>query len=145
MRSRLIISDLGEINWIIGWAITRDHEARTLSISQTSYITASLQRYGFEDIRTLSTLMDPNIKLLASQSPQMPEEFATMKNKPYQEAVGTLMYASLGTHPDIAYTVGILSKFNEKPGLVHWNVLKRIYAYLAGTSIRKKGFGPKAT
>jgi len=75
----------------------------------------------------------------------MPEEFATMKNKPYQEAVGTLMYASLGTHPDIAYTVGILSKFNEKPGLVHWNVLKRIYAYLAGTSIRKKGFGPKAT
>ena len=70
--------------------------------------------------------MDPNIKLSASQSPQTPDEFAAMKNKPYREAVGTLMYASLGTRPDIAYAVGILSKFNEKPGLVHWNALKRV-------------------
>ena len=64
-----------------------------------------------------------------------------MKNKPYCEAVGTLMYASLRTCPDIAYTVGILSKFNEKPGLVHWNTLKCIYAYLAGTRDLKLTFG----
>ena len=76
LHLHLIISDLGEINWIIGWAITQDHEARTLSISQTFYITASLQRYGFEDICTFSTSMDPYIKLSASQSPQTPEEFA---------------------------------------------------------------------
>ena len=56
-----------------------------------------------------------------------------MKNKPYCEAVGTLMYASLGMHLDITYAVGILSKFNKKPGLVHWNMLKHVYAYLAGT------------
>ena len=64
--SHLIISDLGELNWIIGWAITRDHEAHTLSISQTSYITVSLQQYRFEDICHLSTPMDPNIKLSTS-------------------------------------------------------------------------------
>jgi len=114
-----------------------------LSISQTSYITSSLQRYGFEDIRYLSTPMDSNIKLSTSQSPQTPEEFAVMKNKPYREAVGTLMYASLGTRPDITYAVGILSKFNEKPGLVHWNTLKRVYAYLAGTRDVKLTFGAR--
>ena len=85
--------------------------------------------------------MDPNIKLSASQSPQTPEEFAAMKNKPYHEAVGTLMYASLGTWLDITYAVEILSKFNEKPGLVHWNALKHVYAYLAGTWDLKLTFG----
>jgi hypothetical protein len=119
LRLHLTISDLGEINWIIGWAITQDCEACTLSISQTSYIIASLQCYGFEDIRPLFTPMDPNVKLSASQSPQTPEEFTAIKNKPYREAVGTLMYVSLGTRPDIAYAIGILSKFNKKPGLVH--------------------------
>ena len=64
-----------------------------------------------------------------------------MKNKPYREAVGTLMYMSLGTRPDITYAVGILSKFNEKLGLVHWNTLKCVYAYLAGTQDLKLTFG----
>jgi len=63
----------------------------------------------------------------------MPEEFAAMKNKPYCEAVRTLMYMLLGTCLDIMYAVGILSKFNEKLGLVHWNMLKWVYAYLSGT------------
>jgi hypothetical protein len=56
-----------------------------------------------------------------------------MKDKPYREAVGSLMYASLGTRPDITYTVSILSKFTDNPGLVHWNTVKCIFAYLAGT------------
>jgi hypothetical protein len=56
-----------------------------------------------------------------------------MKTKPYREAVGSLMYASLGTQPDITYAVGILSRFIQNPGLPHWHAVKRVFAYLAGT------------
>jgi len=52
---------------------------------------------------------------------------------PYHEAVGSLMYAALGTRPDIAYAVQTVSRFSSKPGLDHWEAVKRIFRYLKGT------------
>ncbi|THH12624.1 hypothetical protein EUX98_g9795 [Antrodiella citrinella] len=43
------------------------------------------------------------------------------------------MYASVATRPDITYAVSLLSRFSEKPGIAHWNAVKRVYAYLKGT------------
>ena len=56
-----------------------------------------------------------------------------MKDKPYREAVGSLNYTSLGTRPDIAYVVSVLSRYLDNPGLAHWVAVKRVFAYLAGT------------
>ena len=41
--------------------------------------------------------MDPNVPLLKSQSPMKLTDIAQMQNVPYQEAVGSLMYAAMGT------------------------------------------------
>jgi hypothetical protein len=38
------------------------------------------------------------------------------------------------TRPDIAFSVSQDSQFCENPGNGHWNGVKRILAYLAGTS-----------
>ena len=40
------------------------------------------------------------------------------------------MYAMLGTHPDISFSVTIVSKFSGNPGIVHWEAVKQIYWYL---------------
>jgi hypothetical protein len=42
------------------------------------------------------------------------------------------MYNSL-FRLDITYTVSVLSKFAHNPDLAHWNAVKRVFAYLAGT------------
>ena len=55
-----------------------------------------------------------------------------MRNVPYHEAVGSLMYASLGTHPDITYAVQTVSRFTKNPGMAHWEAVKRIFRYLKG-------------
>lgn len=133
LSKSLKITDMGEIHWIVGIAVKRDREARTISISQTSYIDSCLQRYGFELLKPLSMPMDPSAKFSINQSPRTSIEQAQMKDKPYREAIGSLMYVALGTRPDICYALGILAKFNDNPGLAHWNALKRIYAYLSGT------------
>ena len=44
--------------------------------------------------------MDPNVRLTSAQSPSTTEEFTIMRNIPYHEAIGSLMYAMLGTQPD---------------------------------------------
>ena len=61
------------------------------------------------------------------QSPTTMEEIAAMQHIPYHEAVGSLMYATLGTRPDICYAVQSVSRFNTKPGLVHWEAVKHIF------------------
>ena len=91
-----------------------------------------LEQYGFENVCHVSTPMDPNVHLSKSDLPQTPQEFAVMKDKPYREAIGSLNYMSLGTHPDIAYVVSVLSHYLDNPKLVHWAAVKWVFAYLAG-------------
>ncbi len=56
-----------------------------------------------------------------------------MRDVPYQALVGTLMYLMVGTRPDIAYAIGVLSQFMHNPGRVHWEAGKRVLRYLKGT------------
>ena len=52
---------------------------------------------------------------------------------PYREAVGTLLWLSLGTRPDISYAVAQVAKYNDCYGMQHWQAVKRIFRYLKGT------------
>ena len=56
-----------------------------------------------------------------------------MKNVLYREAVGSLMYAAMGTRPDIAFATSTVAQFCDNPGWVHWEAVKRIFRYLIGT------------
>jgi len=60
-----------------------------------------------------------------------------MKKTPYREAIGSLMYATVATCPDIAFTVSTLSQFLSNLGVAHWEAVKRIFRYLAGTKTFK--------
>ena len=51
----------------------------------------------------------------------------------YQSAVGTLMYAMLGTQPDIAYAVSSVSQYAANPTKAHMAAVKWIFSYLRGT------------
>ena len=59
-------------------------------------------------------------------SPQTDKEVEEMKQIPYKEAVGALLYISTSTRPDISYAVGQVAKFNHNPGFQHWKAVKRI-------------------
>ena len=56
-----------------------------------------------------------------------------MKTVPYREAIGSLMYASVATRPDISFAVSTLSQFLDNLGCAHWEAMKRIFQYLSGT------------
>lgn len=71
--------------------------------------------------------MEPSTKLHSGQSPSTGTEYAAMKHIPYREAVGSLMYASLSSRPDILYAVTTISRFSSNPGSAHWDAVRRIY------------------
>src|SRR5271168_2704740 len=135
------ITDMGELHWILGIEVRRIREERKILLSQKSYIDSILRRYNFDDLKPVSTPMDPNTRLTSAQSPSTTEELGAMRNIPYHEAVGSLMYATLGTRPDICFAVQTVSRFNSKPGLAHWEAVKRIFRYLKGTKELWLGYG----
>ncbi|UYV72434.1 hypothetical protein LAZ67_9003118 [Cordylochernes scorpioides] len=56
---------------------------------------------------------------------------------PYHELIGGLSYLSQRTRPDIAYAVGILSRYCDNYTRKHWEAGKRVLRYLKST----KDFG----
>ena len=132
MREHVEITDLGELHWLLRIEVKREKESHSISLLQRSYIELIICHFSFEDSKPISTPIDPNSKILTTQSPSTGAQYASMHNVPYHEAVGALMYAMLGTCPDISFTVTIVSKFSSNPGIAHWEAVKHIYQYLIG-------------
>ena len=139
------ITDLGELHWLLGVKIKRDHEQCTIHLTQRSCIESILRQYNLQDLKPVSSPMEPHIRLTSSQLPQTTEEFAQMRDVPYHEAVGLLMYTALGTRPDIASAVQMVSWFSSKPGITHWEAVKQIFCYLKGTKDLWLTFGHEKT
>ena len=51
----------------------------------------------------------------------------------HQSAVGSLLYLSTGTRPDIAYAVCTVARYCYQSTLHHWVAVKHIFPYLNGT------------
>ena len=136
------MSDLGELTTYLGLEISRERSRWLLTLHQTKYIDKILHRHGMQDARPSLTPLDPNTRLVSSPKVTTTEPNAkSVDLELYQSAVGSLMYAMLGTRPDIAYTVGLVSQFNHSPQPEHWVAVKRIFRYLAGTRELKIQYG----
>ena len=68
-----------------------------------------------------------------SEISQPEKENSKTHNFPYRQAVGVLMYLMLGTRPDLAYSVGFLSRSLENSSLEDVAHVKRVFRYIAGT------------
>uniref|UniRef100_F6H832 Protein kinase domain-containing protein n=1 Tax=Vitis vinifera TaxID=29760 RepID=F6H832_VITVI len=49
-----------------------------------------------------------------------------MRTIPYSSLVGSLMYAQVCTHPDIAFVVGMLGRYLSNLGSQHWKAAKKV-------------------
>jgi len=121
------VTDLGELNKMVGIEITWDHEHRKITITQTSYIEVILAKYGLQDACPVHTPLDANIKL----EPGEPEAGNCSNN--YASLIGSLMYAAVGTRPDIAFAINRLASFTANPTMCHWTAAKHVLRYLKGT------------
>lgn len=113
--------------------VTRDYKNETIHVDQSNYIREILDKFNMAESKPVTTPMDPNARLDQNMVPKTRYEIDEMRKVPYQEAVGSLLYLSQCTRPDIAYAVGIVSRYMKNPGKAHWAAVKRIFRYLKGT------------
>ena len=83
-----------------------------MGVSQACYIAEVVSHFGFLNSHPTSTPINVNFKLPSLDSPEI-------NVHDYQSHIGSIMYAMLGTCPDIAYAIGALSQFLANPSTNH--------------------------
>ena len=120
------VTDLGEPNKIVGIEITQNQEQKKITITQTKYMEAILEKYGLQDACPVCTPLDSHVKL----KPSEPE--SRNQNNNYVCLIGSLMYAAVATRPDIAFAVNRLTLFTANPMMCHWTATKHVLRHLKG-------------
>jgi hypothetical protein len=129
LSERFSMTDLGPVAYYLGMKVTRDRQLRKLRLSQFSYLEEAIRDAGLWNCSPHLTPMGTSRLQPAAADYQADSAFTTR----YQSLVGTLMYAMLGTRPDIAFAVSLVSRFASNPDKSHMQAVLRILSYLRGT------------
>lgn len=121
LSSEFEMKDLGPTTKILGMHIIRDRDSKTLFLSQIEYVEKVLSRFGMKDFKLVSTPLGAHFRLLKQQEPKENAGVELMKKIPYSSVVGCIMYAMVCSKPDLAYGIGVLSRFMANPGKHHWH------------------------
>ncbi|XP_061368718.1 secreted RxLR effector protein 161-like [Gastrolobium bilobum] len=124
---------LGPAKRILGMEITRTMEDRHLSLSQSEYVKKVIRIFEMHLSKLVSTPLGAHFRLKSVSGELSPEETQYMSFVPYSNVVGCLMYAMIGTRPDIAYGVSMISRFMSKPCKEHWSAVKWLLRYFNGS------------
>ena len=95
-------------------------------INQAKYAKNLVKRFGLEKVAHARTPMAANAKLTNDPSGESIDVIL------YRSMIGCLLYLT-ASRPDIAFSVGVCSRFQSNPKVSHLNVVKRIIKYVSGT------------
>jgi len=132
--------DLGEVSSYLGMTITRDRGSGTIKISQPRMTNDLISKFGMDDSKIRPIPMSASIKFTKDEGEPLDKA-----KYPYSELLGSLMYLSVCTRPDISFVTGSLARYMANPTTVHWQAAKGVLRYLAATAdygITFGGSGP---
>ena len=134
LKTEFDMKDLGAARRILGMDIFREKDKGLLVLSQERYLRKVLKAFNMEESREVQTPIGSQFKLKALSKKEAEEQAVEMEDIPYASAVGSIMYAMVGSRPDLAYAIGLVSRYMGKPGKEHWAAVKWIMRYLKGAA-----------
>ncbi len=122
------IVDIGDAKWILATKLEK-LENGEIHLDQQKYLNDVLERYGMADCKEMST---------PAVSGQIEDSAPFTDSTLYMSLVGSLIYLSVVSRPDISYAVGKVSQKMSNPTQSDWIAAKRILRYLKN----EKSTGP---
>lgn len=121
--------DMGKLHNFLKIEFHHDEKKGEIHMKQTRYIQELIKKFKMTDCKTASTPMEPKLQL------RLPEKVneSEMAKLPYRQLIGSLMYLSTSTRPDISFAISYLSQFNHNYSKEHWLAAKRVLRYLKAT------------
>jgi hypothetical protein len=118
------MSDLGHLSYYIGNEVKQ--KPGEIKICQSAYAKKILEICGTKGCNPADTPMEQHMKLLLGKPDQ------TIDATKFRSIVGSLTYL-VNTRHNLAFSVGMVSRFMENPNAEHWSAIKRIVKFVAGT------------
>ncbi|GAU23070.1 hypothetical protein TSUD_183690 [Trifolium subterraneum] len=115
------MTDLGHISYFLGIEFYKS--SRGLLMRQRRYASEVLKSFEMDNCNYAVTPSEPRLQLSKN------EEEVEVDPTQYRRLIGPLRYLC-NTKPDLAYSVGIVSRFMQKPKLSHLAAVKRILRYI---------------
>jgi hypothetical protein len=127
--------DLGALKWFLGIRLIRDRTMRKIWLCQDSYIDKVARNFGLINKKAPTTPMVTD-ELLPYTGTATPQEIYA-----YQCKIGSIMYPTTITRPDVARTANKLSEFLRNPSPEHHAAADRAICYLYNTRFLALEFG----
>ena len=96
---------LGDCTWYDGCGLERDVKLGTIKLSQDAYVESLIKRFDVQSISGI--LASPGADLGPKQDDEPGEDW------PVGEAVGSLIWLSIMTRPDITKTVRAVARYAQ--------------------------------
>ena len=124
LTERYEMRDLGELSWFLGIRIHRDRVNHKLWLCQDSYFEKVADLYALTNHPSVST------PLSTTPLPQCKDEASsTDLRHTFAQRLGSLMYGTCATRPDLAFTQSYLGRFCKNPAQLHIDAAERALAY----------------
>ena len=124
------MKDLGAARCILSMDIIRDRKNGSLRLSQSVYLKKVVDNFRMSAAKSTETPIGAHFKLSAVKDES---ECVDTEVTPYCSAVGSIMYAMVGTRPDLAHGIGLVSRYMSKPGKLHWEAVQWLLKYIKGS------------
>ncbi|KAJ9531868.1 hypothetical protein QJQ45_022021 [Haematococcus lacustris] len=135
LSSAFKLKDLGEARWFLGMQLTRDRAEGTIKLDQHKFVQELVTAYSKSAAHSKPLPMAPAVKLVREG-----EALDTTLHH-YSALVGSLLYLTCCTRPDIAFAVGALARHMSAPTKQHWSAACSVLCYLKGTADQGLLFG----
>ncbi len=127
LAARFEMKDLGVTRVIHGIEIRGDRQNRKFFINQSEYTKTILEQFDMANSKPAVTPTEKSYGEL-SELPSKPAQ-----NVLYRQVIGSLMWLTIGSRPDLAYAIRRLSQHSQCPTEYHWIAVKRVLRYVNGT------------
>lgn len=119
-------------NCFVGLQVIRDRKNHSMLVHQQYYIEKVIKKFELHNAKIAPTPMENNIKYCKAGTCDVQNEETI--SVPYKQAIGSLIYVSNGTRPDISFAVSKLASYSDCVKPSHWSGVKRVIRYLKMTS-----------
>ena len=119
------MKDLGPVRKFLGMNVRQT--PRSISITLADYISTAAASSEVPLHKQVHTPLSPSTDFQGEHSPLL-EDITS-----YQAIVGQLLFIANTGRPDVAYSVGLLSRFLQAPRQVHLRAAHRVFQYLYTT------------
>ena len=124
------IKMMGEAKTFLGIKIIRDRPKRKMWLVQENYINRISKTYNINSTKQIMTPLAVDYDMSRNEDEKLSSHLIQL----YQRKVGSAIYASICTRPDIALAVSMCADHLLNPAVRHLNAITHVLQYLVNTS-----------